>query len=194
VKTYKELMQEARRLHEEKRFNEAKQLLDHLIEEDAEGAYGLVARQLRARGYEDGRFFDGVNSDLAIADFSFLAERAHLFGSDGLVGKARLLFEQDRERNKEKAVELLHKAVDTDSNIKAMMLLGLINEEGFGDVVTAGKWYLQAYKHGLPWGLRYYARLQAKNGKNARAFFAHMIASLTSPILVAINGVRSPFK
>lgn len=194
MKSYKEQMQEARRLHEKKRFNEAKQILDYLIEEDAEGAYGLVARQLRARGYEEGRFSNGVSSELALADFTFLAGRAHIFGSDGLVGQARLIFEQDQQKNMVQATELLLKAVDTDSNIKAMMLLGLIYEEGFGNVAAAGKWYLQAYRRGLPWGLRYYARLQAKNGHNIRSFAAHLIATLTSPILVAINGTRSPFK
>lgn len=194
MKTYKELMQEAHHLHSEKRFNEAKQILDHLVEEDTEGAYGLAARQLRARGYEDGRFSCGVNTELAFADFSFLADRADLFGSDGLVGKARLLFAEDHKGNKEEAAALLHKAVGIDSNIKAMMMLGLVYDEGFGDATAAGKWYLRAYRHGLPWGLRYYARLQAKNGRGLRSLFAHLGVSLTSPVLVALKGVRSPFK
>lgn len=194
MRSYKELMAEARNLHAKKRFNEAKQILDNLIEEDSEGAYGLVARQLRARGYEDGRFSGGINNDLAYADFSFLAERAHLLGSDGLVGKARLLFEGNHQENKENAVTFLHKAIEIDSNVKAMMMLGLIYDEWFEDSKTAGQWYLRAYKKGLPWGLRYYAKLQAKNGRKVRSLLAHLIASLTSPILVAINGVRSPFK
>ena len=174
-------------------FIKAKALIDSLIDIAPLSPQGLSARYLRARGYEDGLFGE-VKLNLALHDYKILMDHSDLCGSDGIVGYARVIFNKNQDCNKERAAKLLLRAVELDSNVKAMMMLGLIYDEGFDDSLAAGKWYLKAYRHGLPWGLRYYARLQSKKGRRFLAFLSHLIASLTSPVLVALKGVRSPFK
>lgn len=174
-------------------FDKAKLLLDDIIQTFPSTGQALASRYLRARGYEDG-LFGAPDLELAAEDFDVLANNAHSYGSDGLVGYARVLFEKDKYAFSEKAISLCVEAVAIDSNVKAMMMLGLIYEEAKADYKSAGKWYLRAYRRGLPWGMRYYARLRWKQGKYLRAIAGHVASTITSPILVAIYGLRSPFK
>lgn len=174
-------------------FEKAKVIFDSLIIDNPRSAQAHLARYLRARGFEDGAF-GRVELDMALNDFRHLHEISEQFGSDGTLGVARVLFEKNKHLYADEVQKLCHSAIKQDENVKAMMLLGLLNEEVFAKPSLAAKWYLSAYRRGLPWGLRYYARLQAKMHHRIRSLLAHGIASLTSPILVARYGVRSPLK
>jgi TPR repeat protein len=174
-------------------FATAKPHLDEIIESDPISPYGLGARYLRARGYEDG-YFGQKDPKAALSDYRVLMGRSDLYGSDGIVGVARILFEIDRSNNKEEISALCAKAIELDKNPKAMMILGLLSEEELRDFSSAKKWYLRAYTQGLPWGMRYFARLQCKQSNFLRGSLAHGIATVTSPFLVAIFGPRSALK
>jgi len=174
-------------------FAKAKELMDELIAVDPTSPEGLCAFYLRARAYEDGRFGSREPAK-ALLDYQVLVDHAELFGSDGMLGYARVLVHEDARANREQAADLLTRAIAMDANLKAMMVLGRLRELGFDDPAGAAKWYLRAYRRGLPWGLRFYARVQAREGRRLWALACHMVATLTSPWLVLIHGVRSPYK
>lgn len=174
-------------------FEKSKLLLDNIIEGSPSSPHSLSARYLRARGYEDG-FFGSIEFEKAMEDYSVLQDNIDLYGSDGALGCARVLFEIDAFGNKERIVSLCKQAINRDSNKKAMMLLGHTYDEVFNKPDLAKEWYLRAFKCGMPWGLRYYARMQSRNKKYLSAAFAHTLATVTSPFLVASQGIRSPFK
>lgn len=174
-------------------FARAQVLMDELIAFDPTSPQGLCALYLRARANEDGRF-GGKDTAKALMDYQVLIEHADLFGSDGMLGYARVLVDRDAKAKRKEAARLLMRAIEMDANTKAMMVLGKLYELGFDDPVAAGRWYLKAYRRGLPWGLRFYARMQARQGHRLRALACHAVASLTSPLFVLIHGVRSPFK
>ncbi|WP_340650113.1 hypothetical protein [Pseudoxanthomonas winnipegensis] len=175
-------------------FAKAKILLDNVIEESESSPFGVGARYLRGRGYEDGAFSDKPDLLRAYEDFEIVKAHAVDYGSDGLLGCARVLFELDARGNFREIVELCEKAVSLDSNVKAMMLLGRIYDQVVGNGGIARRWYLRAYLQGLPWGMRYFARSHARDGNAFRSIFAHAFATLTSPVLVLLYGARSPFK
>ena len=130
----------------------------------------------------------------AYEDFLIVKEHADQYGSDGLLGCARVLFELDGEKNLNQIISLCKKAIERDSNVKAMMLLGRVNERIIKDGKTARCWYLRAYRRGLPWGMRFFARSHANDGNYIRSIFGHLVATITSPFLVMVHGVRSPMK
>ncbi|MGO4550259.1 hypothetical protein AB4059_04040 [Lysobacter sp. 2RAF19] len=174
-------------------FSAAKVLLDGIIGTASTSPHVLAARYLRARGYEDG-YFGTKDLKAALADYRPLIEHAQLFGSDGLVGFARVLLETDGAANKDEIVDLCLRAVALDKNVKAMMLLGVTHEEVEMNFSSAGRWYLRAYGAGLPWGMRYFARMHRKQGHYLRAMLAHLVTTITSPFMVAIGGARSALK
>jgi len=187
-------MSEARRLYAEKKFDRSKEILDHLIEEDVGGAYGMAARYLRARGYESGRFRDGVDYENAYADFSHLADRADVFGSSGLVGEARVLLEMDAAINANEILELCERAIALDGNAKAAMIAGVACEKILRDEERAAYFYKRAFLSGLPWGLRYLAKLRWAQGRRVQSILLHAGTTLCAPFLNLYNGrIRSPF-
>ena len=156
----------------------------------------LLTRGLRdgkAIGKEDGLFGE---RDLpgALADYAPLVENADDFGSDGLLGCARVLFEQDATQHSATIIELCERAVAVDRNPKAMMLFGCVHERVRLDVAAAGKWYLRAWSAGLPWGMRFYARMHWANGDYLAGGIGHILATVASPVLVLIHGCRSALK
>jgi len=175
-----------------KDFVSAKKLLDQVIEGASDSAEEFGARYLRARGYEDGHFAGGIDLEKAYADYAVLAKAPEIAGSEGLVGRARILYEWDAVANQSEIMTLCDEAAKL-GNVKAMMIMGQLNEQVFFDDETARRWYMRAFKSGLPWGMRYIARSYARNGCAIRAFFAHLAASLASPFLTLRFGVRSPF-
>lgn len=175
-------------------FENAKMLLDKIVEEESDSPYGLGARYLRARGLEDGVFQEEQNLSKAYDDFLVLKDRAEEFGSAGIVGCARILFQFGASENRDRILALCVEAIARDSNAKAMMLLGCLNEQVTEDAKSARRWYLRAFMRGLPWGMRFFARSHSKDGNPVRAAMAHVMATVASPILVLFHGVRSPLK
>ena len=174
-------------------FAKAKLGFDFLIDQHPSSKQALLSRYLRGRAFEDG-VFGAVDLNKALADFLALDEIADVYGSDGTLGVARVLYQTDKISQAERVVSLCKKAVDRDANVKAMMLLGLVHETSLSDPKSALRWYLSAYRKGLPWGLRYYAQLQRRRGKVFLSTLAHLAATVTSPFLVLRYGVRSALK
>ncbi|MCO5247034.1 MAG: hypothetical protein M9927_24985, partial [Anaerolineae bacterium] len=164
---------------------------DVLIEQGDSSPYALSARYLRGRGMEEG-YFGAVDLDAAIDDYMVLAAQSDLFGSDGPLSLARALLLLDHDSNAEEIQKLCNLSIGMDGNVHAMMVLARLHELN-GKKILAGEWYLAAYKKGLPWGMRYYARMHCSLGNAFRGAMAHVVASLTSPFLVLRNGVRSAF-
>ena len=175
-------------------FDQAKLLLDQVIAERPSSPRAMAAHYLRGRGFEDGRFSQGLNLDKALEDYLALLSGGTIARNRALVGCARVLYTKDREANMGKILELCLQAVNEFSNPKAMMWLGVLHETTIKDSALAAKWYLSAYRRGLPWGMRYYARLQEKEGRTVRSLLAHLLATASSPLLVLLNGQRSEFK
>jgi hypothetical protein len=156
-------------------------------------AEGIVLRLLRARAYEFGGYPGGVDLSKAYVEYRAVEDWTPSIGSEALVGAARVLFDLDAEENKDEIMRLCVKAVRVDRHVHAKMLLGLLHDKILHDRKSARKWYFSAYMGGLPWGLRYCARLHTKDGNYIRAFFFHALTSITSPFLVMLNGAQGPF-
>lgn len=172
-------------------FERAKLVLDEIIDLAPNSGEGVAARLLRARGYEDGHFDGGIDLDLAYADYFFLSNG--LKASSGMLGCARVLYEKGSESNKEKIIELCRSAIELDANVKAMMLMGLAYEQLFKNENEARHWYLMAFRSGLPWGLKFFARSHKRSKNFVRAAIAYMLAFLVTPLLDLRRGARSPF-
>lgn len=184
---------EAKNAYYAGRFSTAKKILDQLIFSAPISLEGLGARFLRARGYEDGLF--GI-TDLSYAmdDYTYLVEAESFFYSDGLVGRARILFKIDPNDNYEIAAKLATQAINKDpKNSEAMIFLGSVHEAHKIDDLAA-KYYISAFKAGSPWGLRYYARLKTKRGDYIIGFASHFLTTLISPFLYFLHRARSPLK
>lgn len=169
-----------------------KELVDGAIAQLPE-AEGIALRVLRARAYEFGGYPDGIDLNKAYLEYRDLEEWTSSLGSEALVGAARVLFDQDGEKNKDEIMRLCLKAIGIDRHVHAKMILGLLSDKVLHDRRSARKWYFSAYLGGLPWGLRYFAKLHAKDGNFIRAYFSHALASVTSPFLVMLHGARGPF-
>jgi hypothetical protein len=171
----------------------AKELVDRALEEDPTSVDGLSLRFLRANAYEWGGYPGGVDLHKAYLDYKALEEWTPSLGSEALVCAARVLFDIGGEDHREEIQRLCLKAVRIDEDVHAKMLLGLLNQRVIGRPSEARRWYLAAYRGGLPWGLRFYARSHKEEGHMILAFLAHVLASLTSPLLVFLKGARGPF-
>lgn len=168
-------------------------LVDPVIERTPSSLDGVSLRFLRGNAYEWGGYPGGVDLHKAYADYKALEEWTPTLGSDVLVAAARVLFDIDKEKNKDEIQRLCLKAVNIDKHVHAKMLLGLLNQKVLMNSTEARKWYLSAYFGGLPWGLRYYADSHKHDGNSVIASLAHLIATLTSPFLVIFNGPRGAF-
>lgn len=188
-----ERLSNARRAYVSGDFARAKTLLDEVIGEAKDSPYGVAARYLRARGYEDGAFSGQPDLQKAYEDFLVVKSHLNECGSNGSLGCARILYRQDAIANKKEIFALCMEAIDRDSNVKAMMLLGSVYENAEKDGRSARKWYLKAFRCGLPWGMRFFARSHAREGNYVRAALAHALATISSPFLVLVFGARSAF-
>lgn len=171
----------------------AKRMIDQVIDRSPDSPEGISLRHIRARAYEFGGYPGGVDLDKAYLDYHHLEKCSSTVGSDALVGAARVLFDLDGAKNKEEIQRVCLKAISSDKNVYAKMLLGFLNEKVLMDSKVARKWYLSAYFGGLPWGLRYFADSHSKDGNKVRAAVCHALTSITSPFLVLIFGVRGVF-
>lgn len=168
-------------------------LVDQAISESPSSLDGLALRFLRGNAYEWGGYPGGVDLRKAYEDYRALEQWTPALGSDVLVAAARVLFDIDGDENRKEIDRLCKKAVNIDGHVHAKMLLGLLNQKVLGDSGEARKCYLSAYFGGLPWGLRYFADSHKSDGNFLTASVAHLIATLTSPILVMRHGVRGAF-
>lgn len=153
----------------------------------------LGMRFISARLKEDGVLGE-VDTDAALEDFSFLMQYDNGFKSEGMVGRARMLYRIDPDRNADEVISLCRQAIKADSSVKAMMLMGFVFDNTKDDFNSAKVWYLRAYLRGLPWGLRAYAQSQWKRGNFIVSTIAHLVVCITSPFMVMVNGIRDPFK
>ncbi|HRP71436.1 MAG TPA: hypothetical protein PK743_02230 [Luteimonas sp.] len=168
-------------------------LIDPVIEADSSSPESLGLRYLRGSAYEWGKYPGGADLNKALVDYRTLESWAPTIGSEVLVAAGRILFDMNERGNADEIERLCIRAIELDRSVHAKMLLGLLYEKVRMDSVSARKWYLSAYLGGLPWGLRYFARSHAKQGDRVRSMLAHIAATVTSPILVLMNGARGPF-
>lgn len=154
---------------------------------------GSGMKYIRARLEEEDEF-GGVGADEALRAFSELSLESGEFQSEGMIGRARMLYRMTGESSLEEVIALYKMAVDLDKNTTAMTCLGWIYERNKSDLKVARSWYLRAYRNGSPWGLRLYARLQAGQHNYVMSSLAHVVTTLTSPIQILFRGVRTPFK
>lgn len=136
----------------------------------------------------------GEDGIVALGLFSELAEKRDEFLGEALIGQARILYRVNKEKNLKEIISLCKEAVDVEQNSKAMLMLGSIFENDCEDYELAGRWYLCAYRHGLPWGLRWYAKMQGKLGRSIRSMLAHVATTISSPFMVAWHGLTGPYK
>lgn len=170
-----------------------KESIDREIYNYPESPPGIFARYLRARSYEEG-VLGKQDIDAAMEDYSFIMEHGADLRSEGMVGCARLLHWKDKNVNAKKALSLCAEAIRLDSNVRAMMFMGYIFEHTMQDLESAAKWYLQAFKNKMPWGLRFYASVQFKRKKFITAVFSHVVATVVGPLMVIRYGKRGAFK
>lgn len=168
-------------------------LVDQVILEEPSSPDGLSLRFLRGNAYEWGGYPGGIDLQKAYADYKYLEQWTPTLGSDVLVAAARVLFDINGDKNKDEIDRLCKKAVGIDGHVHAKMLLGLLNQKVLLNSREARRWYLSAYFGGLPWGLRYFADSHKTDGNLLLASLAHLVATLTSPILVMRGGVRGAF-
>lgn len=135
-----------------------------------------------------------VDTDGALEDFTFLAQHDGDFRSEGLIGRARMLYRKSPEKNADEILSLCRQAVDLDASVAAMMLMGVVFEHDKCDFGSAKKWYFRAYRSGQPWGLRFYTAMQFKRKKFLVSMLASVVLAVTSPLMVKIYGERAPFK
>lgn len=171
---------------------EVRQALDSFINQDPESSIGLAARFMRARAFEDGTFGE-VQTDAALDDFIYLSERSAKFGSEGIIGYARVLLRKDSNRSND-VISLCREAVALDNNRRAMMIMGFVYENIMGNFSKAKYWYLRAWRNGMPWGMRFYAEIKLKERSLTLGVLAHCLATVTSPFMVLWRGCRFPFK
>ena len=150
-------------------------------------------RYIWARLKEDGALGD-IDTDGALEDFTFLAEYDGLFQSEGMLGRARMLHRKGSRENAEEILSLCERAARLDANVRAMMLMGFVFEHTKRDFNLAKRWYLRAYRHGQPWGLRFYAFMQFKRKKIITSALATVLFAITNPIMVKVYGKAAPFK
>lgn len=150
-------------------------------------------RYILARLEEEGVSGD-ENGVAALNGFSELASRHDDFLGEALIGRARILARIDSEGYLDEIISLCQEAIEFECSPKAMMILGSVLENERQDYDLAYRWYLRAYLHGSPWGLRWYAKSQAKKGRFIRSRLAHIATTISSPLMVAWYGSTGPYK
>jgi tetratricopeptide (TPR) repeat protein len=177
------------------KYSDAKAILDRVVMLSPDSAEGVSARYLRARGYEDGIFSNDCELERAFEDYFILTQGTSELElvSDAFVGLARIMLKQGTATSEE-IIAACNSAISIDSNVHALMLIG-VTCEGQGDGGDeARKWFLKAWFKGLPWGGRFYANSHIKNRNYIRGYFFHFLSTFFSIILVVIFGFKDPFR
>lgn len=173
----------------------ARNAANRFITDAPDSRLGLAMRLFRARLYESGRL--GVNCDAeAFDDFYYVACSEFEFRTEAMIGCARILYKSNSTNDVSKAMNFCKRAIKLDSNVRAMMLLGYGYEHSVANYQLANKWYLKAFTHGSPWGLRSYSTVQWKRRKfvaSTSAFVIVLILGLLMVPKVLWHGMRDPF-
>ncbi|WP_395116227.1 hypothetical protein ACFCQI_09935 [Rhodanobacter sp. FW102-FHT14D06] len=174
-------------------FDQVKKLLDRSKSDPSSFPSATGMRYIYARLEEEGAF-GGNNNPVALSAFSELSSEEGEFQSEGLIGRARMLYRLSERENANEVLDLCERAVSVDGNAKAMMIMGHVLQNTKNDFSAANRWYLRAFFSGMPWGLRFYASSQAKQRRFFLSSLAHLIAAITSPILLVFFDERGPYK
>ena len=176
-----------------KDFDRVRDLLDSSKSDPSSFPDPTGMRYIYARLEEEGAF-GGNNTMAALNAFSDLSSEEGAFQSEGLIGRARMLYRLNEKENADEVLDLCERAIAVDGNVKAMIIMGHVLQNTKNDLSSANRWYLRAFFNGMPWGLRFYASSQAKRRRFLLSSFAHLIAAVTSPVLFIFFGKRDPYK
>jgi tetratricopeptide (TPR) repeat protein len=186
---------EVQSLYSSGKYSNAKAVLDRVVVQNPDSAEGVSARYIRAIGYEDGIFSNSCELEKAYEDYFALTQGTSEFElvSDAFVGLARVMLKQGTATSEE-IIAACKSAISIDSNVHALMLIGVACEERGDGGGEARKWFFKAWLKGLPWGGRFYAKSHIKNGNYIRGCFFHFLSTFLSAILVAFFGFKDPFR
>lgn len=188
------LFESAKLAYAAKGYARALPLLDAILEKSPESPEGLGARHLRAMAYEFGNTPQGVALGAALEDFRVLSDKSDVVGSSGLVGAARVLCQMDLGGRVDEIRSLCLQAMEMDGSTAAMMLLGFLSLEADGDVGSAKKWFMSAFRGGSLWGLRYLAAAYCEEGRWHMGLLARFAALVLAPAYALTGRARmSPY-
>jgi len=194
VRIAEKRLQQIMRLLDRGALDQAHGLLEGAQEDFRTWPNGSGMQYIRARLEEEGAF-RRESSEVALDIFTDLALKRDEFLGEALVGRARLLYRIDKNGYMGEIISLCNEAIELEHNPRAMMMLGRIFENDRHDCDLANQWYLSAYRHGSPWGVRSYASVQAKRHKLFRSMLAHVVATISAPFMAIRFGLScGPFK
>lgn len=112
---------------------------------------------------------------------------------EGYLGCVRVMLEKHEVESRDKAVNYCVDATRGRLKHLAYLLLGRVYEELYNppDYRLAHKAYLKSFACGSAWALRQYAMSLRKSRNMVGSVFMHVIATIVSPLLVLIGGVRA---
>lgn len=141
--------------------------------------------------YELGVTKKGKNLERAYGHYDTL--RKAFDDLDGYMGCARIILQNNDLTSAAKAEKFCIHVIDKTKDPIAYLLLGRLYEELFGQshYELAKKNYLKAGLRGSAWAWRKYAQLNMRMGHALIGITMHVFATLISPILVLIGGMRS---
>ena len=170
-----------------------RELADAVISDAPDSPEGLSLRLLRARAFEFGGYPDGIQLQKAYEDYRDLELRTDVAGSEVLLGAARVLFDIDAARNELEIERLCKAAIRQDGSAHGYMMLGFLNEKVRKNHCAARRNYMAAFARGLSWGARYAAKSHGLQEHKLKSVALHVVATLASPLLALVKGVRGPF-
>lgn len=176
-------------LYKEEKFNEARSIIDKIIEQSPESPEGISSRHLRASSIEAEEYSKN-DIELAKEDYLFIDEHANVYSPEGALGYVWIVMKQE-SADVQQCLDLLKKNWKHGDS-RVYMLTGLVYEELSKDYSNACKFYLKAFFRLQPWGLRFYAKLKVKQKKYLVGYFSHFLATLATPLLALIKGLPHP--
>ena len=168
-------------------------VIDRVIEAAPLSEEALHLRLIKARAIEYGEWPNGPDQKRAHHEYSLLEPWVEVLREDGLnvyLGAARTLYRLDRTTNASEIERLLRAALDSGENPHVRMLYGLLNETTLLDDRAARKHFLKAFRMGLPWGLRYYARSHISARHFIRGILGHIACTILSPLMIIVFGAK----
>lgn len=143
--------------------------------------------------FEQGLAARGVDLAQALANYMRLSKCDGRAGSIGHLGVARVLFKGEHRELVDAAIGHCEKSLSISENAHARLLLGAINEYWLELHPVARYHFLAAFKQGMPWGLRFYARSLVRSGRLVAGAIVHVAATLIGPLYLLRAATRSPF-
>ena len=184
------VVKEIDKIYNEKGSLKAKIMIDEVIKENLRSPNGLAALFLRARGYEAG-WYESIDYGLAKNDYKLLIENKNDFGSEGLLGYARILFKEEDINSFDEIKRLCEEAIALDGNVKARVLLGFSYEKFKKDYASAAIYYRSSFCHGSKWGLGFYSSAKIHDGDVVIGLMSKIAFHLVYPILSIFDRSKS---